>query len=243
MASTGGVKNYYVFTTHKAASRFIDALMRDIAIGTGLELHAPKHPGFPREKELERDPSKLTVTGLIGTLRYAFMPLDWEDSHIMLHLRDPRDVLVSLYFSHKYSHRRSSEGFNPSSDSLNELDKGIDNYVMFRAPQYLERYNFYIENMLGKENVTFSRYEDMVMDFEGWLPRFLEPYPLRNRKGFIAKQMKKRAAQFELDGSEDVTAHKRKAVPGDHKEKLEPATIEALNKMFAGPLASLKYEV
>ncbi|WP_417488825.1 sulfotransferase domain-containing protein [Maricaulis sp.] len=243
MAGMEDVKSYYVFTTHKAASRFIDALMRDIAIGTGLELHAPTHPNFPREKELELDPSKLKVTGLIGTLRYAFLPLDFEDSQVVLHLRDPRDVLVSLFFSHKYSHSRSSEGFNPSSDLLSEIDKGIDNYVLFRAPQYLERYKFYIDKMLDKDNVTFSKYEEMVLDFEGWLPKFLEPFPLRDRKAFIATQMKKRAAQFVLDGTEDVTAHKRKAVPGDHKEKLTPETIAKLNGIFAGPLARLEYDI
>ena len=236
-------KNYYVFTTHKAASRFIDALMVDIATESDLELHAPRHPGFPREIDLEFDPSKLKVSGLIGTLRYAFMPLDWDESKVVVHLRDPRDVMVSLYFSHKYSHNRSKKGYNPTDAYLREIDKGIDNYVLFRAYQFMERYNFYIENMLGKENVTLSRYEHMVLDFPDWLPQFLEPFPLKDRERFIAEQIRKRASQFDLDGSEDVRAHKRKAVPGDHKEKLSAATIQELNQMFAGSLKHLNYEI
>ncbi|WP_417484663.1 sulfotransferase domain-containing protein [Maricaulis salignorans] len=238
-----GVKNYYVFTTHKAASRFIDSLLKDVAIGTGLALHAPGQPGFPREKELEGDPSKLTCSGLIGTLRYGFLPLDLKASEVIVHLRDPRDVLVSLYFSHKYSHRRGDGGFNPTPDIIEQIDLGVDNYVLYRAPQYLERYEFYTEKMLNLGNVKLSSYEEMVLNFADWLPKFVENFPLLDREAFIAKQIHKRAKQFELDGAEDVMAHKRKVTPGDHKEKLEPATIAKLNQIFGNTLDVLNYEV
>ncbi|MCC0177749.1 sulfotransferase domain-containing protein [Waterburya agarophytonicola K14] len=177
---------------------------------------------------------------------------------IILHLRDPRDVLTSLFFSHTYSHAKRKGGFNPDDNLRNKWEEeGIDKFALDNLPTYLERYQLLTSTLLDRPNVRLIKYEDMVSNYPEWLKSFLAGFshldiPQKSILGLInspnsidniqQKLADKYNHEFTIPQSEDVYRHKRKIEPGDHKDKLKPETIELLNRQFAPILKLLSYE-
>jgi len=156
-------------------------------------------------------------------------------------LRDPRDVLTSLYFSVSISHQA------PKNPQLQEafqnrrqksIAQGIDCFVRKKAPPLLAVYQRYCQLLQANPNFLLLRYEDMVGDFGTFLDRVINYWGLsvdaefRNR--FLA------LADFDVQG-EDVHSHKRQVKPGDHRRKLAPETIGWLIEQFSAVLDQLGY--
>jgi len=184
------------------------------------------------------------------------IPKGIESYSIILHLRDPRDVLVSLFYSHTYNHPRRPGRFNPSEKQRYRWDEGgIDAFVIQKAPEFKKRYQSLTSNLFNEKNVVFIRYEDMVSDYGTWLKHFLSAFshfsvpPKRilkifRRRTSLAdihqKYIKKHENNFNIS-SEDIYRHKRQITPGDHRRKLKEDTIERLTFEFGGILKLLNY--
>ena len=154
-------------------------------------------------------------------------------------LREPRDVLTSLYFSHAYSHAipllNQEELLNLRKKALSMT---IDEYVIENMPKYLRIYQEYCQNLFGKPNVMFVTYEKMVTDFDTWLDSIIEFLKLKVSPELVSKI--KEEADFTVK-EENIYAHKRQVLPGEHQRKLKPETIEILNYNFSEILDVLGY--
>lgn len=153
---------------------------------------------------------------------------------IILVLRDPRDVLVSHYYSTLYSHPE----INPEFFDLKNLAKKsvIDDYVRFMAQEFQKRYAHYV-HMIRTNNVLFLRYEELITN-----PREFE---LRVGK-FVGVEVSAGELVSENDfkvDNENPGAHKRQVKSGDHKSKLQPDTIKWLSEYFRDELIALDYEI
>jgi hypothetical protein len=105
------------------------------------------------------------------------IPEGIEDYSIILHLRDPRDVLVSSFFSNAFSHPVNPAIFNPGEAARQEwIEQGIDAFVIGQSPSVVDRYNYVIDNLLGRENVLFLKYEEMALNYQEWLAKFLSVF-------------------------------------------------------------------
>ena len=104
----------------------------------------------------------------------------------------------------------------------------------------MKRYRDYCDNIFGRPNTTFLRYEDMVTDFPTWLERFVAPFPVARKEALVRKLARKYRRNFDVK-HEDVRRQKRQVTPGDHKRKLQPDTIAFLNEKFCTILAALGY--
>lgn len=163
-----------------------------------------------------------------------------EKYKVILMLRDPRDVLVSSYFSIAYSHSIPERNPNEAKRRLILREKAlkmtIDEYVLEGTGTLLNIYSRYCERLLNKSYVLFVKYEEMVNGFESWLDRvinFTELHPRSEVKDEIA-----RGADFKV-AEENIYAHKRQVTPGDHQRKLRAETIKALNARFQEVLEKL----
>jgi hypothetical protein len=156
-----------------------------------------------------------------------------EDFKILLVLRDPRDVIVSSYYS-IYSHVTPMlEGKRALRVRMKRrkktLEQSVDEFAINKLEansRFLDRYQEYYRELLNKPNVLFLKYEDMVGDFSAWLDRLIRFLELDLSGEFIRKL--KAGADFKVS-KEDVYKHKRQVTPGDHSRKLKPGTIEILN--------------
>lgn len=164
-----------------------------------------KAAGYQEVKELswngfiQKSLSQAEKRACFGPIRsqeaMPSIPEGIEDYSVILHLRDPRDVLVSLFFSCAFSHPVNPAIFNPDEATRQEwIEQGIDAFVIEQSPIVIDRYNYVIENLLGRENVLFLKYEEMVLNYQEWLAKFLsvfiapEPDTLTSaqRKGLLA---------------------------------------------------------
>lgn len=235
-------KPAFVFlTVHKAASSLLSIRLAPFFKRHGyavadISSYFAKTGLHRRETFLKSETQRKNVFGQRGVFHCAFrfyveLPHP-EQLQILLVLRDPRDVLVSHYFSTRYSHPVLNPEFYVLKEKAEKLS--IDEYVLFIAPDFLERYRRY-RAMISKPNVLFLRYEDLVADPKKFEERLQEFTGLSLNPGEIVSP-----ADF-VQEQENPFAHKRKVTPGDHREKLKPETIAKLNEIFAGELAALNY--
>jgi hypothetical protein len=154
-------------------------------------------------------------------------------------------VIVSAYYS-IYSHVTPTlEGKAKHQTRINRRKRlrelSVDEYVITKLDSeshFLDRYLEYHKELMGKPNVLFLKYEDMVTDFEPWLDRLLAFLDLDVDPALIAEI--KAGADFKVS-KEDIYKHKRQVTPGDHKRKLKPETIDILNKKTAEVLKLYDY--
>jgi hypothetical protein len=171
--------------------------------------------------------------GPIGTLRN--IPR-LEEYAVLLQLRDPRDVLTSLYYSTAYSHALISAKVVRRRKEA--LAMSVDEFVLTEIEEYLPIYEQYCGMLDTNKSVLFIKYEEMVGDFSNWLGKLSSHIGLNDQ--VEALERVRQDANFSVD-AEDVFSQRRQVKPGDHRRKLQPATIDELNKAFKGVLIRLGY--
>ncbi|BBO82778.1 hypothetical protein DSCO28_33440 [Desulfosarcina ovata subsp. sediminis] len=163
---------------------------------------------------------------------------------IVLVTRDPRDLLVSEYYSVAYSHVAPSmkgnkyDVFKTKRSRTRELS--IDEYVISESGRICDIFARYQSLLLDHfANAYVTTYEYMVFDFEAWLADLIlycefdvSPSVL---EFLITENMHKKPKK------EDIHKHNRKGQPGDYKEKLKPETIQRLNETFNPILTRYHY--
>lgn len=161
----------------------------------------------------------------------------------IFHVRDPRDTLVSQYFS--YGWRHTEEGFHPGRHRQRDLIQsiGIDDYVLHQQGvigPLKKRYADLIHRPISElQNVV--TYEQMVTDFPSWLEKVIRPFEFR-----FPSLIKKRFAfryRNEFRPDPNPASHKRNITPGDYLKKLKPETISKLNEIFEPELRTLNYSL
>jgi hypothetical protein len=211
--------------------------------------------------------------GCFGPLRFFVPSAALESASIILHLRDPRDVLTSMFFSYCFMHPGETAANTGHRKKVAEA--GIDKFVLDLSDanftrydgdygtggqygKYIgnvrDRYLTYLREIVDKPNAVLLSYEEMVLDFPAWLKKFLRVFELNdsdttyefvlrkiNIHDDVTRSRRRRDATNEKPGGEDVRSHKRKATPGDYKEKLRPETISELNRRFSEVLDALGY--
>lgn len=168
---------------------------------------------------------------------------DFKHVHQLYHIyqvRDPRDTLVSQYYSMGWTHPTNPtdpQGFNKVREWVQTHT--IDEYVLNEAPNLKSRLDHLVnrlDNLNANEYVV--KYEDMVLNFESWIEQVLKPFT--NTPIGIKKRLYKRF-ENQFHAVPEQLVHKRKMIPGDYKEKLKVETINYLNQLFQKELALLGY--
>lgn len=171
---------------------------------------------------------------------------DLEKYRVVLMIRDPRDVLVSEYYSIAYSHvvpDMSGDKFEEFMNRRNTAQKmTIDEFVSIDADRVcgiLERYRSLLVNKYPDTYIT--RYEEMVTDFQSWLPGLIRACRLEITDDLLRSMLEENNRL--RPKAEDARRHIRKGTAGDYKEKLKPDTIDRLNTKLSSFLDTFGYEI
>jgi hypothetical protein len=156
------------------------------------------------------------------------------DGRKLLMVRDPRDALVSEYFSNAYSHpipQANIEGDSVTrlmeSQRASALRTTIDEYVLQRGSQLAGSMMRY-EDILALGSTKTVRYEDYIFKKSDLLSVISAHFGWRiddQLIGLILEWADQRPTK------EDPRNFVRKVTPGDHREKLKPGTITKLNAL------------
>lgn len=164
----------------------------------------------------------------------------FESARKVLLVRDPRDALVSEYFSNAATHGVPESGKSREEMlSLREEAKlsELNDFVIRRAP-LMSRTILAYSPILDDPNTLVLRYEDVILRKDKLIDSIAEHY-----KWSISPLVKSQIISWAdvVPQSENQTNFVRKVVPGDHVEKLDSKTIDQLNDLLNPVLSAFGY--
>ena len=159
---------------------------------------------------------------------------------VILFIRDPRDVLVSQYYSFGFSHPLSKSGkIRNQQLAFRESvqQQTVDEYVTERAFVTARHFDdVYRLSQICKRNVVL-RYEDMIHDFSAF-SRSLQQYIKVSQTILNAIYKHSRPKD-----KEDKSSHRRSGKVGGYRDKLQPETVETLNRQLEQALNRFGYNI
>lgn len=247
----------FFFTMHRSGSMALHRTLLLAAERLGAPLISPNAGGIQvplRQLAQKHDDISFPENFVCGPLRgYISFP-QLADARSLLHLRDPRDVLTSMFYSYCYSHMGELPGGTGYRQEIAE--KGVDWFVLHMSeastPDLVgdygtgagltdlfgnvrRRYENYATRLLPLEGTTRLKYEDMMERPDVWVRQVAAALGLADVSGL------KEIVAGSGAAAEDPWAHRRQAAPGDHRRKLKAETIARLNDLYAPTLEALGY--
>jgi len=237
---------------HKSASMFVYKFCKRVASDCGFQFYSANNQ--PANEHLAT--SGLDTSFCVAPVRHfrqeefsSFPRLD--QTFQIFQVRDPRDILVSEYFSYGWIHSDShwNERGLKRREKLRKMT--IDEYAAIHpefAPYPLEKKFQPLLDLLDARqqagskhrDLVLLKYETMVTDFPAWLKEAMKPFGFRFPRMTRSFYAKLYSHEFRTRGEQ--MKHKRRITPGDHQDKLQPETISMLNERYAAILDRFGYQ-
>lgn len=241
----------YVFSLPKAGSVLLDNIMRELAEQVGVTYVSLMGEFFQiglAEQDVPSSTAKVFADNGYCFGGFRAFPKTFEIPNLATRksiflLRDPRDMLVSHYFSMRSSHARPGNALTTSMKSLPRRDEAlmmsVDEYALDLASYYVRQLSRYIEVFeRHPENITVFRYEDVIFEKRSWIAGICKALDWEVSERASNKIADKNDV---VPRSENEAKHIRQVTPGDGIRKLQPETIEKLNELFEPQLAYFGY--
>ena len=189
------------------------------------------------------------TNGLISRIYPGHMPpvekflgksLPDATNRIMIMRRDPRDAMVSLYYSMSYSHNPEgiegdNTGFLRNRQKLRQQDvcEGIKTLLRTRGIDSTIPEFVYCTNMiLDHDDVVDLPYELLVNEPHTWLVKFVDEAGMQD---FVDEQwIDEMASHLRPPEVEDPNSHKRRMKPGNWSDvfddELKQMVIDKLGR-------------
>lgn len=248
----GSGEPYFALGIRKSGSTLLHKIMTFLARVNGVNV--VDIPGtFFRNGFLAKDWLKADLEPLIrpGNLYVGFraFPVSLADkgcfksARKIFMFRDPRDALVSQYFSDAYSHQLPQESGTSTGRELflkkrHEAQSAEINEWVLAKSIGMKNTLLKFTPLLDDPKCLVLRYEDYVFQKRRLVHKVLKKFDWQMRPGQIEALMK----QVDIvPEAEAETKFIRKAVPGDHVAKLQADTIKKLNHTLADVLKRYDY--
>src|ERR1700716_2824439 len=125
-----GSTKIVAFAIHKAGSMVLHRVLREICDLNRLTYYSLNKGGepLPIDQMFGGRDFISEKNGCFGPIRFFVSSKALDDARIILHLRDPRDVLTSMFFSYCFMHRGEVA---PNTGYRKEVAvAGIDKFVL-----------------------------------------------------------------------------------------------------------------
>ena len=258
IARQTSVTNVYHCCVHKTGSQWIRKVLADPVIyrRTGLRTYAPairQEGGFdPRDYGDRRyplaPPRRIVSPLYVNYSGFANMPKPaaWRAIFVM---RDPRDLVVSWYFSTLHSHpARKGLDLESRRRALASLDEeqGLIYAIQWLAGRGLfDAVASWTDGRSGPDALIL-RYEDLVgPDADAWWARLLDHCDMRidaTERAHLLDRYSFESLSGRPRGQEDRGSKYRKGVPGDWREHFTSPVLDAFAHTVPDLPAKLGYE-
>jgi hypothetical protein len=239
------------FTVHKCASTFAPKALQYFNDGKDLKLTLFNLPTYVRLHSDQEPQQFMTdhAQSLFVPQGALYVPLrrfvdvpGMEHYATLLMLRDPRDVLVSSYYSVRFSHTlpfRSPHQAVYLKKRLETAKQTVDEYAIAQAERVRGIYSEYVHKLLSRPYARLLKYEDMIHDPEQWTRSLAAALEVSCSETDIGQVIE--LGGFRLDRNEDIHRHIRTGKTGDYARKLRGETIDVLNEKLRDVLLALDY--
>jgi hypothetical protein len=243
-------ESVFFYTFHKCASTlFSSYVLPNVAGLRHVDYNAQAAAGtLAHEPTVEAQgfvygPIRLSTRGDLPNYeafrRRVGEPAFVRDRIAVCLVRDPRDLVISAYYSFGFSHVLSGI---PEVRARQEARRArisaqtIDEFALEDAPRWTKAFDAMSVVLDACPRSVLLRYEDMVGAwpvFERDLTKYLSFSPSALRE--IYDRSRPRA-------KEDAGAHKRSGKSGGFRDKLRPETVAELDRVFAPILARYRFD-
>ena len=231
---------------HKCGSVWIRGIVENISKALGLEyfngrngnLYKHNLKGFVKENNID------FIALANARLEDVENIINFRGFHV---IRDPRDICVSAYYSHRYSHsavglediREQLHSSSPEEGLMLVIKDRVRQFEMMHNWDYFNPYIMEIkmEQLISDSFVIFRR----IFDFlglsgesgltDGLLHEILETQSFEKKSG------------GRKPGEEDIKSHFRKGISGDWKNHFTSEHIEYFREHYNDLLIKLGYEI
>ena len=249
-------KSVIHFSVNKAATQHIKAVLKEISKENELIPVSMNEYAFRSKlpfldhltfEEMEDYKHIFKPQGYLYTVFGGFINnVDFDLYNILLTIRDPRDILVSSYYSIAYSHEEPPSTSDKRKDFFIKRkfarEVNIDDYVLTEAPKVSAVFKKYKEFLVDKyEQTNILKYEEMISDYEKWLINLASISGLEmndNLRNTLISNFERSRVK-----KENKNVHIRKGIAGDYQNKLKPETIDKLNLQLVEILEAFKYSI
>jgi hypothetical protein len=164
-------------------------------------------------------------------------------------VRDPRDIVVSEYFSLRYSHALIVEELVRIREELQRLDinAGLRRTIDYthESGVFEAQRSWFMPNVVENADFKVFRYEDLARDGGGFLKQLLAyldiHLPESELAGLTTRYAFKELSGGRPKGEEDVKHHYRKGIPGDWKNYLDDSLLRHLEDLCPNLVGMLGY--
>ena len=242
---------YFVFGVRKSGSSVLNSIVAALADLNGVNYLDVAGTFFDRGMSVPEWQSDAALEQIVwpgnvygGFRNYPLalhgMP-SLKTSKKILMVRDPRDALVSEYFSNAYSHSVPVAG--EGRDQIlalraRALETKIDEYVVKMAPALAKTLQEYmLLDEVGGSSCTF-RYEDVILHKDILIREICSYFEWTITDAQIKDIL--RWADV-IPEKEEPTQFVRKVTPGDHKEKLSPTAVRQVEEILGKQMKFFGY--
>ncbi len=238
-----GLVSAYIFAFAKSGSTLLDNMVSAYCHEIGVPTFSLYNTAFDQGVLTQEIDSDAVVcfqkTGCIytGFRHFPFFNLDVHDAPTILLVRDPRDMIVSMYYSILKSHviPRGISRLAQNREDAEQLD--INEFVVQNIGSYVAYFRRYKE-ALARSDLTVYRYEDVIYQKKKWLSDVVVKLGLEQHP----KRLSAIAKRFDvIPITENQNEHIRQVHPGNHKRKLSNQTIQELNQSLSDFLEYFDY--
>ncbi len=250
MHSAGDRPFLCYFGHHKAGSTWITDIMRDLAALLEVRICVANTPSLfassgLRSWSLDQGADFACFTNA----SYEHVP---EDMHRGFHvIRDPRDIVISAYYSHRYSHVE-----DPTFPQLIRLRETLSRLNIDEGLSLEIRALRTVFDAMGSWNydddrILEARFEDLVLDPTGGVRRIVEflgwfaDHDLDPRR--VGEIVEKHTFQKKSGGRErgqvDHHSHYRRGEPGEWREVFTEQHHKQFADAYPGLVSDLGYAV
>ncbi|MDJ0630799.1 MAG: sulfotransferase domain-containing protein [Rhodobacter sp.] len=249
--ATADLPSLFVIGLPKAGSTLFNRIMHVLCQRAGYQV-VPWHNVLRKYGIRPRDfpvniaevflPKGYAYIGFRGLVQHERLPAFAGGRTVYL-VRDPRDMVVSQYFSAAYSH--PPPGTKADASLLRDFEATreklqrtpIDDFVLETAPGFLQMHQL-TASLLSDLDHRMWRYEDIVLEKQRWIEEVVGYLDLDVPAGVVRNVV---ARNDVVPTAESKRQHIRRVTPGDHRDKLKPETIARLDEIFAPVLTRYGY--